>query len=582
MGEWTFALTDLSGNQVGGVVNASERKVHLPSNGLPVASFTVRLDDSLVKEIRSRTGDVLLKVYQGSTLRFIGDFTGFDHTGEESGTSVVCNFQGPLGRLAHRLIGKSPTGFVKDDLDRGEIIRLILSEANTDHDTGIREGTFGTRGLASVGPWIYKPAAEGITELAAGLIPTYIGKDAFQTGADGAYLSGRNDSVGYLWDWAGRSDAGQDFRWDTRNVGLGAVQRSSTSDPVRGRMAILDHPNQGAVATGMDWYMGEPFGPIGVPIVFGVIARYTDFDHFVTAAITFRTNPLVSYLELVKWTGGGAYTGVYSTTTYLIPSNWYSLQLEIDAAGNWKIWHYDRRNGPGPPIIGPSPITGIASAGRTGFYDQVTDSSGAGFRAYDNYFAIDPTSPLKTVDFELVPSEPTVDGSGIKVATLNVPTDFGTTKPHAVFEYGTGAKSIKTYTQAVSAEGRLTRGISLPPDFSAESTDVRVASDADAITARGVWEDVIPSDVTSPWLRQQICEAHVAVRKGLKETVTFKPVTGANAPKFGDDYLVGDFVTARAVSGSDVVFDSPMRVYGVEIVIDDKGTVDENLELRLE
>lgn len=70
---WRYGLTTLFGGLLGEVMGALERRVLPdPLNGLPSASIRMRLENPMAKEIISRRGDVMLKVYQDVGARVSG------------------------------------------------------------------------------------------------------------------------------------------------------------------------------------------------------------------------------------------------------------------------------------------------------------------------------------------------------------------------------------------------------------------------------------------------------------------------------------------------------------------------------
>lgn len=190
---------------IGEVLNAHERTLTVPHDGLPTASLRLDISNPMAYEIVSRmrpTSDlpnaavILLKVYEGTTLRFVGDCTNVELSGGEDGsTTLQANFAGPLWRTQHRLakklgvLGLSPAqpNVQWTDTSPGDIITELLTYANTEvldtvgiGDTGIRMGTVDTLPAPpSVGvepPWNYKPLAEAIMEMqAAGIAADLIG-----------------------------------------------------------------------------------------------------------------------------------------------------------------------------------------------------------------------------------------------------------------------------------------------------------------------------------------------------------------------------------------------------------------------
>lgn len=116
MATWSFGLCDLDGIPIGELTRAYERKLTLTLNGLPTASFRLRIDDPMADELNSRNGDCLLKVYQDSTLRFIGEVMDMDEVGVGGFYRKVTDRKG-LVNVSYVL----PTDFVPGTTPEGEI-----------------------------------------------------------------------------------------------------------------------------------------------------------------------------------------------------------------------------------------------------------------------------------------------------------------------------------------------------------------------------------------------------------------------------------------------------------------------------
>lgn len=168
---------------IGEIRNAHERQLSLGLNGLGQASFQIQQSNPMAYEITSRDADVILKVYEGSVLRFVGDCTNVQEVGTESGeTTLQANFADPMWRLGHRLCRKGGIAAQPNvswtNVAPGQVITEIIDNANREildfppgtGDTGIRMGTVDSLPAVSVGsepPWNYKPIAEAITEMQA-------------------------------------------------------------------------------------------------------------------------------------------------------------------------------------------------------------------------------------------------------------------------------------------------------------------------------------------------------------------------------------------------------------------------------
>lgn len=178
MAAWRFILSDLTGVEVAEVFQASSRACSRPLNGLPTASFTIALENPIADTIIGSTplqyGNLLLKVYRGSTRMLVGPIVALEEnvSGERGTLSVTA--AGSLWRLYRRLIGKTTAGYgdgtplVMKDL--GTIAKNMIDVANAEGDTGIRPGTITASTSSFVGPWYFKKIGEAIIEIGPGTL----------------------------------------------------------------------------------------------------------------------------------------------------------------------------------------------------------------------------------------------------------------------------------------------------------------------------------------------------------------------------------------------------------------------------
>lgn len=580
-----YVLTDISGTSLGRVENAHERKQTLQLNGLSTASFRIGLNNPMASQITSRSGDVLLKVYRGSTLTFIGDCISAEEVAEDGPPSLVCNFASPLWRLSKRLIGTSTTGegdatYATTGAGRGAILQYLLDTTNTVHDTGIRVGTIASLRTDTAGPWVFKPISEVFTEMAASFAPPpfesvtapYQAYDNFTAAPGTSFLNGRlaDDGV-HTWDDSGYGASGG-FVEDGTGDNLG---RSTVSDSSGGRYAFLGPSLTNCVVqcfVDRDGTMGTPATSLGIA------ARGTDQNNVLVLYIWTDLYPGHQQFALVKYVAGVRtvlWTSNFGNIIFTGMGGGY-LRLTVDDTGRWGAWWWPRSD----TSYQATPIAtgqdddlatgGALASGKAGVHDGNGTASAAN-RVWDEFFVDVPaTSALdpQALDFELVPSEPTVDGSGLKIATLNVAQRIGTDRPSVIFEYGGGSRTIKSYRHAFSRDALMTKGYVLPQDATPWPSNALIeVSDSDAITARGFYEEVIPSDAGA--MSRAVADLHLYFRKQAREEITFD--LASNAPVFGTDYFIGDTVTARGLFNNSALFNDLFRIYGVDISDDDEG-----------
>lgn len=165
------------------------------------------------------------------------------------------------------------------------------------------------------------------------------------------------------------------------------------------------------------------------------------------------------------------------------------------------------------------------------------------------------------------------------VASFRCAYGIGTTQTEAIFEYGTGKRNVLSYKRQVSRDSLLNTAYALPAAFPDNTADtVQSATDAASITARGRWDGVISSDLTTASARLALASQHVLLRKAARQRIEFVP--GPSAPVYGIDYSVGDTVTARAEHPANSIrFNAAFRVYGASISIDAEGREQTTLTL---
>lgn len=185
-------------------------------------------------------------------------------------------------------------------------------------------------------------------------------------------------------------------------------------------------------------------------------------------------------------------------------------------------------------------------------------------------------------EFEIAPIAQGQFQGGVPIlAQMNAAALIGgITREDAIFEYGTSRGNCTGYNRARTLDGVMTKGwisVSGWPDGTTD--ELRTLSDAAAIAARGLYEDIVPDGgIIDPGLRDSLVSAHLDVRYTWRQTITFTPEINAR-PGFQSDYNVGDFIRARAVVRGRVRFDAWFRVWGVTLTYDANGNEQVELEL---
>jgi hypothetical protein len=153
---------------------------------------------------------------------------------------------------------------------------------------------------------------------------------------------------------------------------------------------------------------------------------------------------------------------------------------------------------------------------------------------------------------------------------LDLVAQLGTDLTGSVFfEYGTGKSNCKAYSRVRTRDRLATHVWAL----GSGSTLTAAASDtAAADDLRSRYEDVVSyGDITITALLDALAAAHVAIRSRPRRIYAVTPfITG---PVFGAHYGIGDLVTCRIVAEGSVRANGTVRVWGVDITVDDLGTV---------
>lgn len=170
-----------------------------------------------------------------------------------------------------------------------------------------------------------------------------------------------------------------------------------------------------------------------------------------------------------------------------------------------------------------------------------------------------------------------------KIGYLQAQPVIGAAKPLAVFEYGPGTRSnILSFNFSRTRDTQANRVYHALADFS----DPHVQNNADAQSNWNLLEDILSlPDVTDSSMRDGIIGEHVAVRGNPRDLVRITPHIdpGPNGviPHPFEDYDVGDTVTARIVVNGEIRFAGLLRVYGINVTVDD-ATGFERVELVTE
>lgn len=608
---YRWGVFDFAGTFVGEPMNAYEKGWTPTLNGLDTARMKLRLDDRLADDIFTRDGDVFGAVFRGSTLEFLGELQTAEELGDDEGRATVsCVFAGPLQRLQKRLIGKSVAGFSWVGISPSDVFKELLAWTNDPllfdgYDTGIRPGSLPGLQAINVGPWIYKPIKEAYEEMATLLLPPFVARQtpAKPMAGSGTLEGTQTDELGNSWVFSGATNAGYFVNPYPRTdcftlrgyYHLGGSSDFPSATPAGssfGRIATVQITPIAHTIAQVD-FMDMGGSGISVQKQGSLMVRYVNDSNFAVLCWSPSNSPASPYgqqsIGFFLWVGDGVIHGTTSAVT-MTPGTWYSARVEVTPAGVYKVWFWPSSSPmPATPVLSTTrselATGGVLDDGKVSIAEATTMATADAGMIFSNFSVVDPTGLPIGLDFEIVPNLPVADTylgadgiithPGVKIGTLNIGAPLGAVKPDAVFEYGFETQaSIKTYRRFLDRQGMMTRGISLPSDWPT-STDVRTSEDAAAIVARGLYEDIVQSDVVDGDLRKALVDEHVSVRKKARTLASFEPI-GPNAPVYGVDYKKGDWVKVHAKVNNVARLGDPAdlaRVYSADITEDENGKV---------
>lgn len=219
---------------------------------------------------------------------------------------------------------------------------------------------------------------------------SYSDRDEF--GQSAGALAGKTSSGGQTWAGAGDAD---DFSVETTGK---TAQRTAVSDDdsVIGRFAVSGVAGFAAQVAQVDFKTSSTDTSGGNQLIQGVLARYTDTNNWLRAAVVYNSTSTTGMWFVVQKVVGGVNTLIREEEAPLIDAGtWSSVRLQVDASGRWYAWFLEQ----GTPTPSEPTFRGYDAAlatggglasGKPGFSD-VRFSAAAVTRNYDNFMAFAPT-----------------------------------------------------------------------------------------------------------------------------------------------------------------------------------------------
>jgi hypothetical protein len=146
-----------------------------------------------------------------------------------------------------------------------------------------------------------------------------------------------------------------------------------------------------------------------------------------------------------------------------------------------------------------------------------------------------------------------------------------------VFEHGYGSRNIKQITYLRDLGNLANKAFHLPDEGLGEGgATVYVGSNSPSLEVRGRYEEVADAfGIVDGGLRQSWVDDVVKVKGNPRfvagMTLDIDDGTG-RVPHLGTEFWLGDMVTARAVVENVTLFNGQVRIYQINIAVNDAGT----------
>lgn len=165
--KWQFILTDLSGNQIGEVLNCPQRQLIRSLSAPSTASLTMPVTSPLLGPVLTQSDLMNMKVYRNSILMFHGPVLSAELATDDatSTPTVAVTAADPSWRFTKRDAGKSKSGTPFSGTDRLTIAESLITTANGEGETGVQVlgQTCGSTAVYIAGP--YKPLDQCIADM---------------------------------------------------------------------------------------------------------------------------------------------------------------------------------------------------------------------------------------------------------------------------------------------------------------------------------------------------------------------------------------------------------------------------------
>jgi len=162
-----------------------------------------------------------------------------------------------------------------------------------------------------------------------------------------------------------------------------------------------------------------------------------------------------------------------------------------------------------------------------------------------------------------------------KLVTFEAKPTYGGTAA-AVFEHGYGQKNVKSLNYLRDLGGLANKAVHLPDGgFEEKGAEVKSSESEASVKERGRFEIVADGfGLVDGALRQSWVDEVVRVRKNprfvVSMTLDVDDGTG-RVPAIGTNFWLGDMVEARSVINNVTMFNGKVRVYQIQVALNDNG-----------
>lgn len=596
---WVYALTDLSGGSIGQIVRPYERKFHPVLNGLPMAQVRFRLDDPLVDAMEAADWDVLLKIWQDGTLRFVGDLLTADEVG--GWYRRLVSREGLLN-VAYVLppdfeAGTTEAGEIRTSTDWDSVTaRTAMQEViQTDvQDSQLRQA------LADAHVAVRKQAREEVTFDPSN--PPQDNKPSVMCNFAGGLWRLSKRLLGTPYPSAARSWTTPTPANEIIDAWLNQMNTNSPTKISLGTRDALYATTVGADASYAFKPMSEALtglqeSKVAFPVDDPPAATLLGVDSFTITTGGSGTDPThtegsnlhgQANQQGSTWTTYGDATGDFRFPTG------FTGQLYRDSVsdtnGRHAILSSPTAQGPtvGRVIWATSQVGLATTQGTYVRHNGSTDASAGGaaawVKAYANLANNTITVEKKLAGQAAVVLQTYTYPSG---STYTVYPDFydlillvDDSGSYTVWQHAFGTaldapKIIGSDSDLATGGALASGGVGLV-DTNGTATGVGRYYDYHSVAnftgAQSFDYEVAPLDIGVGG-ETDMGELNVRTQIGSSTSAVFEH--GAPSPSYGTDFVVGDYVTGRAQVDGEVRFNGTFRIYGVEISIDENGKVSE-------